>query len=685
MAGFVRRYGDFPGSEVITQIEGVVIVDTPPPGAVNGTGVGTVAVVGEFTNMEHATAADSGGLISTSVKPQEVFSGKDLIDKSGPFDPTIGDFGGDDGNGFAKIRNKRFSRLVVVPVNLCSARGSRVVRQLPVCTSQTNADPVVPVIPGSVEAAAEFRSGAGRLKLGKRHTFTARTTLATGLNGELIAGVSAATQSFDADVGFDWAAIVRPDGNLGAREGDVLVIGYNNAGALAPSAEAGTYRVQTTPGAGTAITVERLDGANFAWSNQPNVPWRLHFGTDADSAPERVSGSPAAGGYSAADAGGYVVPIRPITDSTGAQTDGTFPASTVLTPAVAPPALTGDSADALSGLQARLHVGGTTGFNADLQGINRANHADLDAAYATAIDALLGEELPARGVNIVVSARRSSAIRTKLKSHVTTSSSVGVGRRAILSPALDTLSLATVLGDADPGAGANRHERLDYSWPGAQHFVPEAVGYLLGRADGTFTSDGILDDAFDGWLASLESNLAPEKNPGQASEPVPSILAPIVGIQKGVGSLGINEYIQLRAKGIAALRIDRTVGPIVQSGVTTSLVSGQKNINRRRFADFIQDSVAQRLVFFSKQVLTNQLKDAMAGEIDAFFNELLSPNNPPAQRISAYLIDEMSGNTPSLTQKGIHAIIGKVEMLATGDFIVFQSEVGLGVLNVEAA
>ena len=50
MAGFIRRYGNFPGTETITLIEGVVIVDLPPPGSITGLSTGTVGLVGEFAD-----------------------------------------------------------------------------------------------------------------------------------------------------------------------------------------------------------------------------------------------------------------------------------------------------------------------------------------------------------------------------------------------------------------------------------------------------------------------------------------------------------------------------------------------------------------------------------------------------------------------------------------------------------
>ena len=139
-------------------------------------------------------------------------------------------------------------------------------------------------------------------------------------------------------------------------------------------------------------------------------------------------------------------------------------------------------------------------------------------------------------------------------------------------------------------------------------------------------------------LLRRNPNLPPERNPGQAAPPVPTLLASVLGLQRGLPAIfGMSEYTQLRASGVAGLRIDRTVGPIFQSGVTTSLVSGQKNINRRRMADFIQDSVAQRLVQFNKLPLTTALKDSVTSEIDTFLNLLKSPSNPPAQRIVDFL------------------------------------------------
>jgi hypothetical protein len=684
MAGFIRRYGSFPGTEVVTQIEGVVLVDMPPPGSIQGVGSGVVCMVGEFANCTFATTVGTTGDITAKIRPVEVFSAQDMINKVGGFDETIGEFGGDLGNGFAALRNKKFSRLVVAPVNLASPQGWRCWRELPLCTSQTNTNPVVPVQGGTVAAGREFRSGVGRVRNAARVEFTAREPITTGVGGTIAIAAGAVVQNFTGLA--DWSLIDRGDGTLGARKGDILVLGNNNAGAVQPlpttSLGGGTYRVATTPGAGTTISLERLDGASFIWvAAAGTVPWRLHHSTDADSAPERVIGSSVPGGYAGADAGGAVVPLRPITSATGTQVDGTYTARTLLAPAVVPAAVTGDSCGALSGLAGQTHPTVATNYATLIQGVNKASDATIDALYAAAIDACISEDDPVRDINIMVAARKSATIRAKLKSHVLAASEVGSGRIAVIAPNLDATTFSTIIGSTTPGVGAQRNERVFYSWPGVQHSVPEAVGFLLGTALGTFTADGLLDDSMDHWLASLLSNLAPERNPGQAASPVPSVFAPILGFQRGVSGLGINEYTALRRQGVAAIRMDRTAGPIIQSGVTTSLISGEKNINRRRMADFIEDSLAQRLVQFSKLPLTNQLKDGAVGETDAFLSSLLSTNNPAAQRITDYQIDDKGGNTPEMEAQGIFVIITRVRTTPTADFIVVQSEIGEGVVT----
>jgi hypothetical protein len=690
VSGFIRRFGFLPPEEVITQIEGVSIIDLPPPGAVNGVSTGLVALVGEFADMTYACSVNGSGVVSSSLQPQEIFSSQDLIDKVGGFDATLGDFGNADGNGFVALRNKRFSRLIVCPVNLCSATGVRYMRVLPLSTSQTNPLPVVPVEGAQIDAGREFRSATnGRLKIGARVVFTAFEPIASGTGGAITnAAGTAAAQNFVV-VGADFSAIVRPDGGVGIKKGDIVVLGNNNAGAIQPldtgasGRGAGTYRVaaDATSGAPTILSLQRLAGDVFDWNTSTTIPWRIHVSSDADSAPVVVLGNSVPGGYAAAEDGGYSIPSRPLTNEAGALTNGTWTAASSITPLVVPPALTGSTWDPLSGLFGRIIPTGGLVYVAATQAPNAVNVAALDSLYLAALDALISNQAPISDINVVCSARVSDTIRSGLKTHVATASARSLGRIAVIRPQLTTVTLATVLGDAAPGVGATRAERVVYAWPGVRTYVPEAVSSRLKTANSLTTIDGVLDVGSDLYMASILSNLPPENNPGQSSAPVPDLLSTILGLQRSAPQLDLAEYINLRARGIAAPRIDPTIGPLFQSGITTSLVSGQKNIARRRMADFIQDSIARRSNNYVKSLLTDSNRDSLVSEVDAFLSELLSIDNPAGQRIVSYSLDDRSGNTAARLAKGIFVLLVRVRTLSSADFIVLQTEIGEGVIT----
>lgn len=668
MAGFIRRYSDFVGAEIITQIEGVVIIDLPPPGAINGVSTGTVALVGEFPDMTYALDVDPTGAVLSKPRAVDITSGQDLIDKVGGFDDTIGQFGGDLGNGFVELRNKKFARLVVVPINMASATGIRIWRKLATNVSATSAVPVVAVAGGVINAGREFKlaNGLDRLRVAKRVIFSDAPAYASDIDGAITnSGTPAATQTFTSAGGLF--------ATRGVKEGDALVLGViGGAGPLGANAD--TYRVVSVTSE-TVLVVQKQNGANFDWTTGTAQPWRLHVAAVADTGAD----------HQLSEAAGYTIPVRPLTDGQGTGSDaadGTWAASAALSPIVAPPALAADSADPLSGLAAAVTPTGGVVFVAALQKKNAPNSATIESAYSAALTALLDASEPARSVSHVWAARKSSNIRSLLRTHALNASSSGRGRTVGVAPEVDTLVAATVLGSAAPGVGATRAERVFYSWPGVLTFVPEAAGIKLATADGRTTEDGVLDGTSDGWLAAILSNLPPERNPGEGTRTVQSVMSPVLGLQRGVPTLTMNDYILFRQGGIAAPRVDRAVGTIFQSGITSSITSGEKNINRRRMADFIQDSWAERMVGLSKLPLTEQLKGTILTETDDFMQELLSPDNPPAQRISGYQVDGKSGNTAALEAKGIFVTILRVRTLATADFIVLQTEIGEGVVLV---
>jgi hypothetical protein len=738
---FVRRFNFFPTVQQITLIEGVIIVDLPPPGAINGVNGGQVACVGEFADMTYGVSV-SGGVVSTAPNPTQVFSSQDYLNKAGPFDEFLGDFGNAGGSGFVALRNKIYTSLVIVPVNLASAQAVRYIRQLPTNISATQPQPVVPGQGAVVLAGKQFQNGSNRVRNAGRVAFTNFGPYVANIDGNVVpTGLPAATQVFSIGLSVGIGGLVRTGGNLvtatvaavpswivagvtlfiapgeanfpagpvtvlpgvtgttftfnqtgsnvastaveylsltsfktanngqPVQVGDMLVLGVLSGGG-ALGTDAGTYRVNAFTDTGDLV-IEQLNGSNFTASNWvagAALPWRLQPATDGDTGGQQI--------FSAA--AGFTVPARPL--------DATIPANTQLPPTIIPPAPTASTWDPLSGLTMITQAGGLT-FTAAVQGPNAVNAAAIDTLYSTAINAMLSEQNPAHNTNVTFAARHSANIRSALRTLVDQRSALGRGMTTILSPEFSSVNTTSAaIGATDPGAGGNRDERVSYGWPGGTTFVPEAVGFTnIKGADGNFYTNGILDTHLDGWIASIYSNLAPERNPAQESPPVTTVLAPITGIQRNVTTpLAMNDYIAYRQNGIMALKIDADVGPIIQSGVTTSLVANTTNVNRRRMADFIEDSLAVGLKPISKLPLTQGLQDAATEETTTFLNTLLSPDNPAAQRIQAFAVDDISGNTPDLTAQGVFVIIVQVQMLATADFIVIQAQVGNGTVQVKS-
>ena len=678
--GFVRRYATFPSVNIIAQIEGVVLVDATPPGAITGVNTGTVAIVGEFADVTYGVSIQ-GGIVSTSPQPVQIFSGQDLLAKCGGFDPTIGDFGRSMGNGWVAVQNKQFGALVAVPVNICASATSDMTwlgqnngvllwRDLPPCATATDPTPVVPVVAGTVSAGTLFQTSGGiKVNVAQTVTFQALQAYESGADGSITNAASAATQTFTS-----------ASGNFvvnGVQEGDILVL--NNVPTPTSSLGAstgGTYRVVSITSA-TVIVVERLDGQDFAWTTTASLPWRLHPALAASS-----GGNYALNGAGPVNA--FSTAARPLTNNSGVVADGVIAAGTIIPPAVVPPATTATSWNPLGFLGMMIQTGSGPGpgagglnFTASINGANISS--GLDALYQYAFTALLADTVPSANVNILTAARTSALIRSGMATTVETRSETGVGMEAIIWPELTHQSLSGVITDTTYGVGVIRDERVTYTWPGAQTFIPQAQGFSIRGADANYYTTGVLDVPADEYLASVESNINPWASPAQPNAPVPTLLSSILGLQRGAPMLGINEYTQMRASGICGLRIDRTTGPQFQSAVTTSLVPGETDINRRRMADYIEDSLAQALQPFTKQPLSSALQDAAVGQVDSFLAELLSINNPSAQAIAAYSIDDKSGNTPDLAAQGIFVILVKVQMLPLTNFILLEAQIGVNV------
>lgn len=660
-AGFIQRFGSLPSQQQIQAIEGVVIVDGVGPAQIQGTGTGVVAVVGEFADMTYAVEV-AGGNVASKPQPQLVTSDADLVQRVGGFDATLGEFGGAGGNGLADVRGKRFAGLVVAPVNLASDKAVRLVRDLPTNASATDPSPVIPMQGATVFAGTLFQDGsaAKQTKTAGRVIFSGAGAYLSAIDGVSVAGGSSGGQLFNSAS----AAFV----TNGVAVGDAIVIGV-----LGTHDDAGTYRVRQIVSE-TQLVVGKLDGTDFAWTGDTALPFRIHAAACADSG---------AGLFTTLAQ--FTVPARPIMESVAE--------SVVLVPAVPATAGSATAWEPLSGLKLCTQPGSGNGldYTAAVQAPNAANSSALIAKYVEVIAALEADADPANSVNIVMASRSARLIAKSLRLLVDSRSAAGLGMVAVVAPGLgcQTLSAATssasgattdsVFGVAASDA-AGRSDRVIYTWTGIRQYNPDAVGTSIETAVGSTVTDGVLDLTAAGHLCSVLSQIAPERNPGELTAITQSALATVLGQQRGAPVLTKTDYEVMKAAGICGIRIDRSSGPVFQSGITTSLVSGRTRISRRRMADFIQDSLARQANLYVKQLLTDDVRTAILSETDAFLASLLAEATPQFQRIQDYSVDGTSGNTPEQEAAGIYVVAANVRLLSEIDNLVLLTQVGENVV-----
>jgi len=443
----------------------------------------------------------------------------------------------------------------------------------------------------------------------------------------------------------------------GVLAGDILVTGViGGAGALDNNAF--TLRVQSVTNA-TTLVVEQLDGSSFNWSTYAALPWRLHVSSVADTG----------GAHALSAVGGYTIPARPL--------DATVAAATLLTPTIQAPAVTYTSADPLAGLYAETMPGGSGAlvYTSTIQAPNAVNDAAIDALYALCFDALNSDSDPAQTVDIVWASRCSATINSLGRQHAITATANGLSRGFLATTTLDVTDISDATGNVAPNVGATRDEVVWFSWPGVRVYVPAAVGYSIATADGNTTTDGILDVSPLGNFASVLSLIGPERNPGEETPTTAIGLAAVRGYQRGVNvnQLNLAGYILLKRSGVCAIRNDSANGRFVfQSGVSSSLVNGQKDIARRRFAWFVEDSIAADIGNDVKLPLTPSLQDTILSKVFGFLNGLLSPGNSQLRRIRGFtLTDDLS-----LLPQNIYLLNITVAMQGRTDALVLRSQIG---------
>jgi hypothetical protein len=724
MSVFIRRFTSDPGDDVLLEIESVNILDLEPPAGIIGIGTGCVLVFGEFENGPFNTLT-------------EVTSAQDMQAVHGGFGYTYGGTTGQNpsavsrqadgavaveywnGNGAVQLSGKKFKRLVLCRVD--TSVGSVVFSR---CAALLGSPAVTYAIAAAQTLIAKV-NGAGALTCTWDSTKATVTGVGGGfaiVGGELLTlgydsaadftvqffagdnSIGAMISRINAAAGFTFASNSAGQIKLTGRQfgtgGQVRVVS-GSAGMFGPGITG--FTVAVTGGTGDVVNANAVtqaevktrieaditgskveflsDGTPRLSSATPitgtievtgGTAAALGFPVTSDAATTGTAGTIAAGTVvktagglkwvtmqdvlvTAANAGPYTVKVRPATD------DGSNAGTTVSTVTLLDSVLDFDA----------FGVNNLVVLTAAL------TDAQIDAAYTTAIAASVDINTVAKEVNITYAARQSNAVRRNLKANVISASAGGcVGRVTCVRPPLNTLK-ATAQGAAEPGVGATRADRVIYNYPGANTTVPaiQRVGVTGGPG---FTADGKVDVGADGFCASVLSQLNPEENPGQATD----LLTNVNGIETGANCQGfqIGDYTNFKAKGICALRMDDG-NAVFQSGCTSvdpAVYPSLKNINRRRMADYIEDTLSRRTKAFGKKLGTVKRRNCVHSEIRAFLKGLAGGVNGDDQRIDSFqvVVGAKAGNTLDSIARGLYKIKISVRTLSSMDSIVLSCMIG---------
>jgi hypothetical protein len=305
--------------------------------------------------------------------------------------------------------------------------------------------------------------------------------------------------------------------------------------------------------------------------------------------------------------------------------------------------------------------------------------AQIDAAYQTAFDATENILSAARIVTDVLSARSSVNVRLMGRQNAINSSDEGCYGRIFYTHG----TIGWTQAQAITAVALNRSDRVFFTWPNWRMYVAEIAG--VGAVGGVgFSDDGIINIGSDGPLASLHCVMNPEENVCQNNDYLGFLTGFDTTITPAIQTtLTKAAYIALKAAGICAPRIDQNGALCYQSEMTSDLTPGRTTQKRRKMADFIQDTCGALGVRYIKKLATDARRAGLDGDIDSFLAGLLSINNPNAQRIRGYSVEDTT--TEDQRALGIEVREVRVQQLSSMDTIVFDTEIGEGVVIVTEA
>ncbi len=341
-----------------------------------------------------------------------------------------------------------------------------------------------------------------------------------------------------------------------------------------------------------------------------------------------------------------------------------------------------ESTIASTGVSATTVGGSATAIFAPGTGAAVTLAAKMVTLYEAAIDKTQPTEAPQEDITEIFSARNynmgagsiATTIRAPLWANAVDSSNAGArGRIAIVSgvPSASASSsdaaeaITAVLALQLEFAGTNG-DRVSINFPYVKIYSSELAQNIL------VSPGGFKASMFNTIPQEYQSSVGPSYN---------SVLQSIQGYEDAfvANPLVRGNYVTFKASGVSALRKDRSQGWQFQSAVlATNATSYSTRVfdNRRRFADFVQETLADISGKYNKLPATTERVDALVGEMEVFLSGLKAEDNPAFQRIEDYSIDPTSQNTPTLTALGIRTIEVCVRMLGDLNYIVLLTQVG---------
>jgi hypothetical protein len=480
--GFTRRWTYDPGNSVLTQIEGVAILDRSPPSSIIGVGSGTTCIVGEFENGAFNTVTEvtsatqlasvfgGFGYVYSGVVGQNPCARQRFVDSA-----VVAEYW--NGNGAVQLYGKQFSRLLIVRVNTsvgavsftrqANLLGGSLFRYA-LTTGQhldVSIDGAGPVVATFTGVAATVTSGSETYS-----AIVAGDTAVFGVDAQPnFTATFLATDTTQAAViarinqyaGFTFASIASGStitltgiqagtgGQIRVVSGSAIAGGKLNftvantagTGNVSNIAQVAPSELNTVVHAAVATaSVEQLPSGQLRIYRTTNVPsvdsiaiasttTATAFGfplATTDAASTGNAGTIPAGTMVQVPSGNQYVTMQDIavTSTTIAgQTSGAGPYSVPIRPA------TDDNltVSTIATVGTITQVNSISTITLDSFAVTNPlpttaalTDAAIDAAYVTAIQQTLNSQTVAHDINILFSARQSNAIRTQLKLTVQT-------------------------------------------------------------------------------------------------------------------------------------------------------------------------------------------------------------------------------------------------------------------------